>query len=179
MGRPIYITMGNCLSISSSGERSLRAVHSWKGYTPFVDKYIKTGVKAVNANFDDCESDMDDADSGFNEDDGDQSTKDIDTALAPPMTEPSWPDFECQNLQRVYEEPYSADHPLQNPSIMASLSGSSPRTALASLSVDDIDPPAEETTAEPLDGVLSPVSYREKIHETEVQGAEPLGLSDI
>ncbi len=45
----------------------------------------------------------------------------------------------------------------------------------ASLSVDDIDSPAEETTADPLDGVLSPVSYGERIHETEVQGAERFG----
>ncbi|SJL17591.1 uncharacterized protein ARMOST_21143 [Armillaria ostoyae] len=50
--------------------------------------------------------------------------------------------------------------------------GSSPRTASA---VDDIDPPAEETTAEPLDGPLSPLSYGERIYETEVEEAECFG----
>ncbi|PBK66606.1 hypothetical protein ARMSODRAFT_977504 [Armillaria solidipes] len=53
---------------------------------------------------------MDDADSDFHEDDG---TMDIDAAPAIGLLEPIWPDFDGENLQRAYEKPYSAGHPLQ------------------------------------------------------------------
>ncbi|PBK98117.1 hypothetical protein ARMGADRAFT_568736 [Armillaria gallica] len=124
-----------------------------------------TGVKTGHL-------DSDDADSDFIEDNGDQDTIVIDAAPAPPTTELTWPDYEYQKLQPAYEDPYSADHLSQNLSIVSSPPGSSPRTASA---VDNADPPAEETTADPLDGLLSSVSYRERIHETEVQGAERFG----
>ncbi len=61
---------------------------------------------------------MDDADSDFDEDYGDQDTTDIDAALVPTATGNSslclvsnyrlitiWPDSECQKLQPAYEEP--------------------------------------------------------------------------
>ncbi|KAK0438237.1 hypothetical protein EV421DRAFT_1906777 [Armillaria borealis] len=89
---------------------------------------------------------MDDADSDFDENDGDQVTMDVDAAPVPPTTEPTWPDYyECQNLRPAYEEPYSSIHPSQDPSIVSFLPGSSPQTASA---VDNIDPPAEESTVQ-------------------------------
>ncbi|KAK0438251.1 hypothetical protein EV421DRAFT_1738584 [Armillaria borealis] len=75
--------------------------------------------------------------------------------------------FRVRNLQPAYEEPYSAGHPLQNLLIVSSPPGSPLRTASA---VDNIDPPAEETSIESLDKPSSPVSYGKRIHETEVQG---------
>ncbi len=40
---------------------------------------------------------------------------------------------------------------------------------------DDIDPSAEESAVEPLDGPLSLVSYIEQIHKTEVKEENPFG----
>ncbi len=50
--------------------------------------------------------------------------------------------------------------------------GSPPQTVSAA---NDIDPSAEESTAEPLDGPLLLVSYRERIHKMEVEEANPFG----
>ncbi|SJL14665.1 uncharacterized protein ARMOST_18130 [Armillaria ostoyae] len=103
---------------------------------------------------------MDDTNGDLDEDDG---TMDMDTA---PATEPTWPDFECENLQPAYEEPYSVGHLLQNPSIVSSPPGSPLRTASA---VDNIDPPAEKTSVESLDKPSLPASYGKRIHETELE----------
>ncbi|PBK98110.1 hypothetical protein ARMGADRAFT_1026221 [Armillaria gallica] len=118
----VYITRGNRLSIL--GPSYVRAYlivaqgtggDSWSSpllevYTPFEDKYMKTGVKAV---------DLGRLPVGY---------KDIDAAPVPHTTEPIWPAFDGENPQRAYEESYSSAHPSQDPLVVSSSPGSSSQT---------------------------------------------------
>ncbi|KAK0452857.1 uncharacterized protein EV420DRAFT_1557065, partial [Desarmillaria tabescens] len=57
---PIDLKFIICMRISPRGLRGPEAIFAGstflEGYTLFVDIYIRTGVKAVNVDFDDCES---------------------------------------------------------------------------------------------------------------------------
>ncbi|KAK0200136.1 hypothetical protein DFS33DRAFT_1395230 [Desarmillaria ectypa] len=133
-----------------------------EGYSPYVNKYINTGAKAVDLDLDDCKSSIwnaydYDADSDFDKDDSDQDTLDIDAALMQHTT-----DFTRQNIQPAYEVLLSPESP--------------PRTASASVPIDVLDSRAEETMAEPIDTVLLPDSYGNQIYKADVKAAERLGF---